>query len=145
MDTDNSFLVEAAGQIRRQYRNQRFGRTLTAAGNLAAGKADPRLKAVCAEMESLFISHLLQEMRATIDKSGFISGGRAEEIFTSMLDVELSRKISAAGGIGLSAVLMEQLSRLDLGHKQSRPTSDGRASQINPTRPSRNLRLKIED
>jgi len=60
-------------------------------------------------MESLFINYLFKEMRATIDKSGFISGGRAEEIFTSLLDVELSRKISGAGGIGLSAILLEQL------------------------------------
>jgi len=60
-------------------------------------------------MESLFINHLIQEMRSTVDKSGFISGGRAEEIFTAMLDVELSRKISAAGGIGLASILFEQL------------------------------------
>ena len=75
----------------------------------AAEGADHQLRAACDEMESLFVNYLLKEMRATIDKSGFISGGRAEEIFTSMLDVELSRKISTTRGIGLSAILMEQL------------------------------------
>jgi flagellar protein FlgJ len=60
-------------------------------------------------MESLFISHLIKEMRATVEKSGFIDGGQAEEIFTSLLDVEISKKMSAAGGIGLSAILLEQL------------------------------------
>ena len=119
MDDKNSFLLQAAGQIRRQYYNQKVGNTLKAAKNLAAGKNDPRLHAVCAEMESLFINYLIQEMRATIDKSGFISGGRAEEIFTSMLDVELSRKISAAGGIGLSAILLEQLSPLTARQEKS--------------------------
>jgi Rod binding domain-containing protein len=48
-------------------------------------------------------------MRATVEKYGFISGGQAEEIFTSLLDVEISKKMSAAGGIGLSAILLEQL------------------------------------
>jgi Rod binding domain-containing protein len=48
-------------------------------------------------------------MRATIDKSGLIDGGQAEEIFTSLLDAEISKKISTAGGIGLSAILLEQL------------------------------------
>lgn len=112
MADNNSFLVQAAGYINRQYHNQRIANALTGAKNLAAGKADPHLHAVCTEMESLFINYLIQEMRATIDKSGFISGGRAEEIFTSMLDVELSRKISVAGGIGLSPMLEEQLGRL---------------------------------
>ena len=71
---------------------------------------DPKLRDVCRQMESLFIHHLLKEMRATIHKSGFISGGRAEEIYTSMMDAELAVKISQSGGIGLSEMLLHQLS-----------------------------------
>jgi flagellar protein FlgJ len=113
MMDDNKFLLgQAAGQFNRQYHHQRIDKALRTAEKIATNKADSRLEAACKEMESLFINHLIQEMRATIDKSGFISGGRAEEIFTSMLDVELSRKISAAGGIGLSSILLEQLSRM---------------------------------
>ena len=125
-DSSTSFLLHAAGQIRRQYDDQRAG-ALTTAKNAAAGKNDPRLQAACAEMESLFINYLIQEMRATIDKSGFISGGRAEEIFTSMLDVELSRKISAAGGLGLTSILLEQLGRMTSAREQSNPPSDAAA------------------
>ncbi len=91
------------------YQNQRIGNSLKSINNLTTDKDDPRLNAACAEMESLFLSHLLKEMRATVDKSGFISGGQGEEIFTSLLDVEISKKMSAAGGIGLSAILLEQL------------------------------------
>jgi flagellar protein FlgJ len=91
------------------YQNQRLGNSLKSIKDLAGDKDDPRLHAACAEMESLFLSHLLKEMRATVDKSGFISGGQGEEIFTSLLDVEISKKMSAAGGIGLSAILLEQL------------------------------------
>ena len=110
MDDIKSLLLPAAVHFNRQYQNQKIGGAPEAAKKPAADEPDPQLRAVCSEMESLFINYLFQEMRATIDKSDFISGGRAEEIFTSLLDVELSRKISSAGGIGLSEILLEQLS-----------------------------------
>lgn len=91
------------------YRSQRITSGLQSAKQLTAEKDDPSLGAACREMESLFLTHLLKEMRATVEKSGFISGGQAEEIFTSLLDVEISKKMAAAGGIGLSAILQEQL------------------------------------
>ena len=60
-------------------------------------------------MESLFLHYLLKEMRSTIDKSGFISGGRAEEIYTSMLDSEMAKEAARKGGIGLAELLLRQL------------------------------------
>jgi len=71
-----------------------------------------QLKEACSEMESFFIYHLFKEMRATIPKSGFISGGMAEEIYTSMLDSQLAKELSSKGGIGLSSLLYNQLSRV---------------------------------
>jgi len=109
MDANNSILMQATALFNRQSHNEKLDRALKSAQNHAGDRADPKLKAACTEMESLFINYLLKEMRATVDRSGFISGGRAEEIFTSMLDVELSRNISAAGGLGLSSILLEQL------------------------------------
>ena len=78
---------------------------------LTSSVSNPQLRKACSELESLFISYLLKEMRATIPKSGFISGGRAEEIYTSMLDSELAKELSLKSGIGLSAVLLHQLER----------------------------------
>jgi flagellar protein FlgJ len=109
MDDKGSFLLPTPAHVDQHYQRQNAASVLKSAKNLADGRNDRQLRAACTEMESLFVNYLVKELRATIDKSGFISGGRAEEIFTSMLDVELSRKISAAGGIGLSAVLLEQL------------------------------------
>jgi flagellar protein FlgJ len=109
MDDKNLLLLPATAYFNQQYQNQKVGSALKSIKNSADNRADPQLRAACMEMESLFINHLFKEMRATIDKSGFISGGRAEEIFTSMLDVEQSRNISSAGGIGLAAILLEQL------------------------------------
>jgi len=70
---------------------------------------DPELRDACLKMESLFIHHLLKEMRATIHKAGLISGGRSEEIYTSMLDAETANNIATRGGIGLAEMLLHQL------------------------------------
>lgn len=75
----------------------------------AANGVDPQLREACVQMESLFIHHLFKEMRATVHKSGFISGGRAEEIYTSMLDAEMAVQISKTRGIGLAEMLLRQL------------------------------------
>ena len=75
-------------------------------------QTDPALRDACLQMESLFVHHLLKEMRATIDKSGFISGGRAEEIYTSMLDAETASSVAKRGGIGLADMLLHQLSNV---------------------------------
>ena len=93
------------------YSKERIQRTLELNRRPKSGiQNDPELRDACLQMESLFVHHLLKEMRATIDKSGFISGGRAEEIYTSMLDAETAKKISARGGIGLAQMLFHQLS-----------------------------------
>jgi len=70
---------------------------------------DPKLKAACEDMEALFIHHMLSEMRKTIPKSGLIDGGRSEEIYTSLMDAELARKMAGSGGLGLSTILLEQM------------------------------------
>jgi Rod binding domain-containing protein len=62
-------------------------------------------------MEALFIQHMLSEMRKTVPKSGLLDGGRAEEIYTSMMDGELAKHMAASRGLGLSSVLLEQLGR----------------------------------
>ena len=72
-------------------------------------KSDAKIKEASFELEALFINYLLKEMRATIPKSGFISGGKAEEIYTSMLDSQLAKEMASRGGIGLSSLLRNQL------------------------------------
>ena len=70
---------------------------------------DQRLKTACNQFEALFIHFLLKEMRSTIEKSDFMNGGRAEELYESMLDEELAKEISEQKGIGLGSVLYRQL------------------------------------
>ncbi len=93
----------------------RPGRSRARAGPAGAAvetSPDPKLKSACEEMEALFIHQMLSEMRKTVPKSGLIDGGRSEEIYTSLMDAELAKKMAGSGGLGLSAILLEQLGKL---------------------------------
>ena len=99
---------------------QPLNKTDRVQNSLESGKAPSpcksdarRLKEACCELESLFINYLLKEMRETIPKSGFISGGKAEEIYTSMLDSQLAKEMASGKGIGLSSIIFDQLGGLD--------------------------------
>ena len=91
---------------------ERVRHSIKSGGRASSDQRDAELKETCCELESLFINYLLKEMRQTIDKSGFISGGRAEEIYTSMLDTHMAKQFAHKGGIGLSSIFMEQLSKV---------------------------------
>lgn len=81
----------------------------SASGSETSPATGPRLKDACAELESLFIYYMLKEMRATVPKTELLSGGRAEEIYSSMMDVQVAKELSQNGGIGLSSILLNQL------------------------------------
>jgi len=72
-------------------------------------ESEAHLQKACSAFESLFIHYMLKEMRSTVNKSGLIDGGQAEEIYTSMLDSRMAEDISERGGIGLARILMQQL------------------------------------
>ena len=70
------------------------------------------IKDAAETFESYFIQIMLREMRRTIpDGDGIIPRGQAERIFTEMLDEELSNEMARSGGIGLSQVIVQQLTR----------------------------------
>jgi len=73
-------------------------------------KSKEELKKVTQEFESVFLEQLFKTMRKTIPKSGFLGGGQSEEIYTYMLDQELSKKLSQRG-IGIADILYTQLSK----------------------------------
>lgn len=83
------------------------GDALGAATSATASR--DRLKAACADMESLFLYQLMEEMRAATPKSGLLDGGAGEDTFRSLLHMALARDLSAAQGLGLGDLLYEQL------------------------------------
>jgi len=62
---------------------------------------EKKLEAACAEFESLFINLVMKQMRKPVAKSGRLMGGKGEEIFTEMMDEDLSKQMSLREGIGL--------------------------------------------
>ena len=68
-----------------------------------------RLKKACAEFESLFLYYMLKEMRATVPKSGLISGGKSEEIYTSMMDQHMAKEIARERSLGLASLFENNL------------------------------------
>ena len=83
------------------------------------------LTKACAEMESLFICHLLKEMRASVPQDGLIHGGAGEDIFTSLMDGEMARQIALERGLGLAKMLERQLGE----HLFSAPTQAAPAAK----------------
>ena len=78
-----------------------------------------RLKKACADFESIFIRQIFQSMRQTLPEGGFIKGGPEKEIFQSLFDEELSKKIAGGRGWGLGKMLYKQLlERRRMGNEQ---------------------------
>jgi len=73
---------------------------------------DKKLMDVCIEMESLFVSQMLKEMRKTIHKENdLLYGGMAEDIFEDMLYNEYALQMSKTANLGLAKTLYDQLSK----------------------------------
>ncbi|MCL2399285.1 MAG: rod-binding protein [Defluviitaleaceae bacterium] len=70
------------------------------------------IKDAAEAFESYFLQIMLREMRRTIpEDQGFIPTSTAERIFTEMLDEEMAKDVARSGGIGLSKMIIQQLTR----------------------------------
>ncbi|MDL2272524.1 rod-binding protein [Desulfovibrio sp. OttesenSCG-928-I05] len=71
---------------------------------------DEKLQEACDGFESIFIQKMWEQMRKNVPKEGYLHS-KDEETYQSMFDTELAKKMTEAGGIGLAAMLKEQLSQ----------------------------------
>ena len=69
------------------------------------------LRKAAKEFESYFISYMLKEMRKTVPADSLLGGGRGEEIYRSFQDEELAKSMVESGGIGLSDIIIRNLSK----------------------------------
>jgi flagellar protein FlgJ len=76
------------------------------------GKIDKssKLYKVSQEFEAIFIKQMLNVMRKSVDKTGLLDGGMAEEIFEDLLYDEYAKKMAESGGFGISEMIYRQLS-----------------------------------
>ena len=86
-----------------------------------------KLREACEGFESVFLQKMWEQMRKTVSKEGYLHS-KDEETYQSLFDVELSKKMTSAGGIGLADMLYQQLSQ-QLEHK-ARSTTTGAHRQL---------------
>ncbi len=77
---------------------------------------DKKLRKACQEMEALFLNLMLSKMRDTVPERTLFPKSSGEKIMQSMMDVELTRTMSQAGGIGLGNLLYNQLTNPGVKH-----------------------------
>ncbi len=91
-------------------------------------------KAAAQQLEAFFLRQLLAEARP---QGGMVDAGFAGDTFKSMLDEAIADKMSAAGGIGMSAMFAKQLGK-------SEETSPGAQPPAAFPMPSTELGPEIE-
>lgn len=87
---------------------QRLERAVALSDNSAADET--KLKQTCRDMEAVFLNLMLSQMRSTVPKTSLMGDTGKEEMMRSMLDSEMTKNLSQAGGIGLADMIYRQLS-----------------------------------
>lgn len=72
------------------------------------GTEEAKLKEVCRDFEAIFIKQMLDSMRKTVQKTGLLDGGMAEDIFDDMLYDEHAKIMSKTGSFGIADLLYRQ-------------------------------------
>ncbi len=93
---------------------KRTGRTVDLT-RPASGKKNEKLYSTCVEFESIFIKQMLDVMRKSVEKSDFLHGGMAEDIFEDMLYDEYSLLMAKKSSFGLADMAYRQLTPQDYG------------------------------
>lgn len=70
-----------------------------------------KLSQACKMFESYFLKEMMSAMRNTLTGDHLLDGGNAEDIFTDMLDQAYADEAVQGSGMGLSAVLEQQLTK----------------------------------
>lgn len=76
----------------------------------AASDPGSALTDVAAQFEALFISMMLESMRAAVPEDGLL-GGDQMKTYQQMFDRQLATDLSAKGGIGLASIIEQQLQK----------------------------------
>jgi Rod binding domain-containing protein len=97
-------LIQFASQVTNTVRSHPAG-----AKPMPGDNKDAEIEKACQEFESLFVHHMMQQMRQTVPTDGLFGGGTAEKMYTSMLDGEIAKTVSAQRGIGLAPMLIRQM------------------------------------
>lgn len=78
-----------------------------------AGQEDPEaIKTTAKQFETMFINMMLKSMReANVSMNSELFSNQSQDFYQEMFDQQLASKISESKGIGLSDMLIKQLSK----------------------------------
>ena len=115
----NSANISKLENTKKQYGNAKFSideNVQNVSDNNAVSKygkdfEKKRLRQVSEDFEALMINQMLKEMRKTVDKSGLIDGGMAEQIFEDMLYDEYAKEFSKTKTFGLADIIYNQMEK----------------------------------
>lgn len=80
---------------------------------LHPNQADPkRVDQATGDFESLMVGQLLQPMFDTLEVDPLTGGGQAEQMVRSLLVDEYGKKMTAAGGLGLSSAIHAEILKI---------------------------------
>ncbi len=86
-----------------------------------------KLKKACENFEALMTSRMLKLMRPSFSRDGVFGKGLGNDIHQTLMDEELSRKISQGKGLGLGAAIYRTMIQRE--EKVSGAMSEGRQVQ----------------
>ena len=92
---------------RLQYESFQTDRTMS---NVQKNAQSEKLRKACEDFEAIFIKQMLSSMKKTVNRSGLMGGGFAEEIYEDMLYDEYAKKMTKTAGFGIAKTLYNQLS-----------------------------------
>lgn len=94
-----------------QYKNTMLNAQMNTVKNGRMSEAEAsKLKEACRDFEALFIKQMLDTMRKTVNKSGMLDGGMAEDVFEDMLYDEYSKSMADTGSFGIGKMMYAELS-----------------------------------
>jgi len=77
-----------------------------------AAEKTGRLRELCNEMESIFVSVLMRQMRQTIWESDFLPRSPGEDMFRSLWEAEVAGRMQGRlGGFGIADSIYRELER----------------------------------
>jgi len=79
----------------------------------AAGKESQRMTQTARDFEAIFVQQVFKGMRQTVPDGGLLPKGQAEGIYQDMQDMEAAKQLTKHGGIGLAAMLAEQMQKTE--------------------------------
>ena len=93
--------------------------------------AEKDIEKVSRDFESVFLNKLLSTMRKTIPKSGLLDS-YASDMFQSMMDEEMSKEMAKDKGMGMGAMIYNDLNKISRVSRGEAIKSNYTAIKIDP-------------